>query len=156
MMASFVYPLLALASIATFIGYIIDSDKKFSESTVGALTQTSITIVAIFGGIYLSCFIVEKLVQKALDYTIDRTSSLKLVSYGFCIIFLHEIINPILPEFGFLTFILQLYTVYILWEGVPVFLNIKEDDRLKATLFIFFTIFCTPLLLKIVFSKLLF
>lgn len=155
-MLSFVYPLLALASIATFIGYIIDSEKGFSESIIGALTQISITLVTLFGGIYLSCFIIEKLAAQFLNTTIERATSLKLMGYGFTLIFLHQIINPILPEFGFIAFVIQLYTIYIIWEAIPVFFNIKEEDRLKATLFIFFTIFCTPLLLSVVFSKLLF
>ena len=156
MMTSFVYPLLALASLSTFLGHLFGSDQSVSASIISALTQTCITLVSLFGGIYLSCFIAEKLFLKAMNYVIDRNTSMKLVGYGFLLTFLHETINPILPEFGFVTFILQLYSVYILWEGVPVFLNIKEEDRLKATLFIFFNIFCTPILIGVIFSKLLF
>ncbi|WP_018108957.1 Yip1 family protein [Bacteroides propionicifaciens] len=156
MMTSFVYPLLALSGIAVFLGQLLGSDAENAAGIfAGALTQACIVLVSLFGGLYLASFVAEQLFSRFLDVQIDRNTSLKIIGYGFTLTFLQTICIGLLPDFRFIVYILQFYALYILWEAIPIFLKVKEEDRLKATVFLFSGVFLCPFVIEFIFGKLI-
>lgn len=153
---TFVYPLLAISSLAVFIGALFSTaeDKAYSVFSV-ALTECSTMVISLFGGVYLACFIAEKLTEYVLKINVNRSVSLKLVGYGFVLIFLETILVSLLPDFRLIAYILQFYGVFILWEGMPICIKHEEEQRLKLTLIFFFSIFIAPLLIQLIFSKMI-
>lgn len=155
-MTSFVYPLLAISSLAVFIGQLLSSDAENAAGVFAeALSQACIVLVSLFGGLYLACFVAEQLFARFLGMQIDRNTSLKIISYGFTLTFLQTICVGLLPDFRFIVYILQFYALYILWEAVPIFLKVKEEDRLKATAFLFSGVFFCPFVIEFIFGKLI-
>lgn len=155
-LTSFVYPLLAISSLSVFLGRLFSSDAEKAYGVFqDALTYCCTIIIALFGGVYLSCFIVEKILSNAFSIEVDRTISLKLIGYSFVLIFLQTIIVGVLPELRLIAYMMQFYAVYILWEGIPLYIKHKEELRLKITLIFFFSIFFAPMLIQLVFGKLM-
>ena len=159
---AYVYPLLALSAIADFIGrfFMLDSSIGTNKAIQIMLTNTASTVISLFGGLFLACLIIETLSSQVLQFDLKRESSLKLVGYGLTLTFLNYIVVSLIPDFRLILFLLQIYTIYILWEGVPVLLPIHskkgnllgKDLRLSITITLFFVILLAPMLVGILFS----
>ncbi len=159
---SYVYPLLALSALADFLGrlFTMDGTLSVNKTIQTLLTQTVTTIISIFGGIFLACIILEQVCNWILDYKLERASSLKLVGYGFTITFLNYIVVGLIPDFRLIFFLLQIYTIYILWEGIPLLVPITskkeafkgKDLRLSITLISFVIILLAPIAVRMAFA----
>lgn len=71
----------------------------------------------------------------------------KMVAYSFTVIYVLKVVAAVIPSLFFLQ-ILDVYTVYIVWEGCRVIFNIDEDERGKIMLFISLSIIFTPMFIK--------
>jgi len=58
-----------------------------------------------------------------------------------------KIITTIIPSLFFLQ-ILNIYTIYIVWDGCRVIFNINEDERGKIMLLISLSIIFTPAIIN--------
>lgn len=59
------------------------------------------------------------------------------MAYSFTVIYVLKVVAAVIPSLFFLQ-ILDVYTVYIVWEGCRVIFNIDENERGKIMLFIKF------------------
>ncbi|GAE21406.1 hypothetical protein JCM10003_851 [Bacteroides pyogenes JCM 10003] len=49
---------------------------------------------------------------------------------------------------------MQFYIVYVVWEGAPIVMKVKENDRLKYTLLSSALLILCPAAIEFVFNKL--
>ena len=77
-----------------------------------------------------------------------------LVSYSFTVVFLLNIVLAFFPSLFFLA-LLGVYTLYIVFVGVGVILDIEENSRGKLSMSLSALIILMPLLIGWVLGKLL-
>ncbi len=152
----FVYPMIGLASLAVFLGTLFTHGWGGPKSFQIAMTECCSIAIALFGGFYLAAYILNKLLIKFLNKSDDLLSSQRLIGYSLVVVFLLQIVNGILPNFNIVSWFLQFYTVYIVWEASSVFFKIIDKDRLKFTLLTSFLLLACPLIIEFLFNKLVF
>ena len=62
----------------------------------------------------------------------------------------------ILPEFQIIALVAQFYTLYVVWEGSRVLLEVEDSRRLSFTLLSFVLLVGCPMLVEWVFNELTF
>ncbi|MBR3718131.1 MAG: DUF1282 family protein, partial [Bacteroidaceae bacterium] len=60
-MKEFVYPLIALAGLSVFIGVLFDVGWSSPDNYQEAMTQCCAVAVSLFGGFYLSAYLVNQI-----------------------------------------------------------------------------------------------
>lgn len=117
-------PLIALCSIAAFFGTAIYLDGFNLEES---LKKSLIVFTSLFASIYLSVGLIYFLMPR-FNLLQDRNSLFVFVSYASSLIFAVKFITELFPELFFLK-ILNLYTAYIVWEGVSPMFKIDEAHK---------------------------
>ena len=152
---SFVYPMLALSGLSVFIGSLFSNEGTTANKIFQrALTDASAKAIALFGGVYLVSFLIERFTPRLFSVQIKKCGCQQLVGYGFVIVFVLSIIVGLFPNLKVLASIFQFYIVYIVWEGVSNFIEVKEENKFKVTLFVSFLILCCPWLIEFAFNML--
>ncbi|GAE16256.1 hypothetical protein JCM6292_2658 [Bacteroides pyogenes JCM 6292] len=78
----------------------------------------------------------------------------QFAGYSLVVLFLLQIITGLLPSFRIIAWLLQFYIVYVVWEGAPIVMKVKENDRLKYTLLSSALLILCPAAIEFVFNKL--
>lgn len=151
---SFVYPMMTLCGLALLIGMIFDHGWS-NISLVNALTTCCSLLVSLLGGFFLSSYLVNMLGHRIGNRPAnDMANCKKLVGYSMSVIFILEIFNGLFPSFIILRWILQFYTVYLVWEGAKNLMNIPEKVLLTYTLINSAVILISPILVGNLFNSL--
>lgn len=149
---SYVYPYIGLVSLATFIGILLSDD---SNEVNGFLTfvmrECSITAVALLSGFFISSYSIDRF----LKGNNDINSVMMLVGYSYSAVFVLMIVSEIFPSLSFIMWILQFYTIYIVWEGSKTIVEVKEEKRLLYTLSTALLIILSPAIIEVVLKKLM-
>lgn len=134
----FVYPLIGLVTLAAFLG-VMFTRKEFDLEL--ALKTSIKTLVSSFGGFYVAAYLLNEVWQTLFKREKNLKLCQRFVGYSSSLMFTLNIILMLLPEFFFLR-IFVLYTVYIVWEGAPIYMQVTEKEQLKfvgiATILILF------------------
>ncbi len=106
-----------------------------------------ITIIAYLSTFYLTRYFTVSFLKKnhpATDYfhLIEN-----LVSYSFAVVFPIKIVTTLIPSLFFLQ-ILNVYTVYIVWEGCRIIFDMDEDERGKIMLIVGISIMFLPAIIS--------
>ena len=152
----FVYPMLGLCAFAVFLGALFINGWGGPESFQIAMTKCCVVVVSLFGGYFLAAYIINELDVKLFKLESDVPFVQQFVGYSFVVIFITNIITGLLPSFSLIAFLLQFYTVYVVWEGARVVMEIEEKSRLKYTAVVSAMIIICPLVIEFIFNKLLF
>lgn len=151
----FVYPMIGLCVFAAFLGSLFRHGWGGPEAFQIAMRQCCIIAVALFGGYYLTSYIINSVGVKLFGLPDDNGAAQQFVGYALVVAFCAYIIEGFFPTISLILLFLQLYTVYIVWEGVPLMTTIKEEQRLKYTLFTSIIIILCPACISILFKLLL-
>lgn len=142
--SAFVYPLITFCGVATFIGtWLGNGVDTFNLQLV--LTKCCGVIVSLFAAFYLASYLVEYYGHRFANRPegeIDECR--KLVGYSMSVIFVLEFFGAIFPSFLILRWILQFYTVYVVWEGAKVLMGVSEKDLLSYSLITSVIILVSP------------
>lgn len=153
---NFVYPLMALTAFVTFVCQLLyaKGDVAFSIFQT-ALTNCCATAVALLGGVYLTISLLDFIFKlsslKGLVYSREQLT--KLVCYSFVVVFLYFILSSILPELSGILFLLQLYIIYVVWQGMNVIVFPEDSKKMMFTWIIGVAIVIIPSLLNFIFIK---
>lgn len=147
----FVYPLVGLVTLAAFMGVLL-TRKEFDFEL--ALKLSIKTLVSAFGGFYLAAYVLNELWQSVFKREKDMKLWQHFVGYGSSLMFALNVVLMLLPEFFFLR-IFVLYTVYIVWEGAGVYMQVEEKERLKFVGIVTAAILLSPVIIEIVISMLM-
>ena len=143
-LSQFIYPLIGMIALAAFLG-ILFTRKEFDFEI--ALKITLRTVIAVAGGFFLGAYFLNEVWKGIFDQPKDMALCRLFVGYASSLMFVLYIITALLPEFFFLH-IFVLYTVYIIWEGAVVFMQVDEEDRLKFTVITAFIVIVTPFVIE--------
>ena len=148
---AYVIPFFILCVLASFLGFI------FNHSDAGihfAFIKALLSAMALFGSWWFSVkackFLVQRLHKKEISDAVSHT----LVSYSFTVVFLLNIVLAFFPSLFFLA-LLAIYTLYIVFVGVGVILDIVEHSRGKLAIAISILIVGMPLLIEFILGKMI-
>lgn len=142
-LSRYLYPFIGLITVAAFLS--ICTRQEFDIEL--ALKSSIVALVSSLGGYHLSAY----LLNEVWGGYFRRQKELKrfqvFVGYSSALQFSLCIILLLLPDFFFLR-IFIVYTFYIVWEGVPVFLDIEDELRMKFTIVSSVIILASPYILE--------
>ncbi len=122
---SYVIPLAALSALASFLafGVLGYSIGPFAiKTTIGsALTTALLTFLVSLAVVYIIAMIVNALAP-TFDGQKNQLNAFKLVAYSYTAAFLSGVL-VLIPFVGVLSFIIGLYSLYLLYVGLPVLMK---------------------------------
>lgn len=145
-LSRFIYPLIGLLTVIAFLG-ILFTRKEFDVEL--ALKASIRTLVASFGGFFLSSYLLNEIWNGFFKREKDNPLWLRFVGYSSSLMFALNAVLMLIPEFFFLR-VFILYTFYIVWEGAPIYMQVSDDERLKFVVISTSLILITPYLIEIV------
>ena len=150
----YVYPMIGLGAMAVFVGAIWERGWGSAEDYQYAMMQCAGVVVGLFGGYFLSAYLINRIRVQMLSQRDDLLLSQQFAGYSMTVAFLLQIITAILPDLGIISMMLQFYVVYLVWEGSDKLLNVAEDKRTTFTVISSVILLVCPWLLHFVFDKL--
>lgn len=140
----FVLPWIAFSTFIILIFDALYAEVKFVET---GFVHAFINVIALLGAYYFTLAITSSILKKNMSGIYSVIKVEKIVAYSFSVIYVLKVVAAVIPSLFFLQ-ILDVYTVYIVWEGCRVIFNIDEDERGKIMLFISLSIIFTPMFIK--------
>jgi hypothetical protein len=137
---TFVLPWTIIVSLVVSVFSALYSTQKVIET---GFVMGFVTAIAIVGSYYLSRSLAFSFFRKNHSDLFSKSDISKIVAHSFSVVYLTKIIASIIPSLFFLQ-ILNVYTVYIVWEGCRIFFNINEDERGKSMLLISLCVIFMP------------
>ena len=151
----FVYPMIGLAALSVFLGVLFTHGWGGPRSFQIAMTECCSVAISLFGGFYLAAYLLNKMGIKFFYLSDNLLRAQRLMGYSSVVLFILQIVTGILPNFQIVSWLLQFYVVYIVWEGAKLFVKIEESDLLKYTLLSSFLLLVCPFLIEFLFTKLI-
>ena len=152
---AFVYPMIGLCGLSVFIGTLLDDGWGGPESFRVAMTRCCAVAVALFGGYFLAAWLINAFRTRFLRLPADLPGAWQFAGYALVVIFLLRIVIGLLPDFQVIALLLQFYTLYVVWEGSRVLLDIADAQRLRFTLVSTLLLILCPWLIEWVFNELI-
>lgn len=146
MFREFLYPLIALSCLATFLGMVFGNGFG-GESIYPALVRMAIMFMTFFCTYHLTAFLVARLSTHYMDMEINRDKTDLLTGYSMVVVLLLDLCLGLFPNFRIIAWIAQFYTVKIVWDGAAVLLRIPEERRLGYTMIVSLMIIFIPIII---------
>lgn len=151
-LSGFVYPLIGLCGLSGFIGAFIE--KGFSSVVFQlALMRCCAVAVALFGGYFLSVYVLDKIRVWWFKEGNLRGKMSVFVGYSMSVPFALNILSGIVPVL-LLYLVLQIYTLVVVFEGVRRWLEVPERGQMLFTFVSTLVILACPALIGYVFTQL--
>ncbi len=138
----FSLPLLALCTLATFLGSIFNNEGADFET---ALKVSLTTFLSYYGSFYLATLLIN-LTKPVFQFKPNRSKTLTLVAYSYGLFLALDTIVGLFPEFYPIK-ILVLYAAFLVWEGVVPMLEVSEEHRMGLSLISAIAIIILPFIL---------
>lgn len=149
---NFVYPMIGLCAISEFVGTFIGKDMIPDVFQV-ALTNSCAIAVALFGGLFLAIYLLDKILKKWFDADVPDDMLTEFVAYSMTVKFVLDIFSSLF-SLQLLLLILQIYTIFVVFEGTRRFLSLKEEKVTQFTLVATLLVLLCPVIIDIIFNKL--
>ena len=151
---SFVYPMIGLCGLSVFIGSLWTMGWGGPQSFQYAMTQCCAVAVSLFGGYFLAAYLINGLRVRILMTDSDIPLTQQFAGYALVVLFVLKIIIGILPDFRIISWLLQFYIVYVVWEGSAKMMQVEEKDRLRFTILSSILLIACPTAIEWIFTKL--
>ena len=151
---AFVYPMIGLCGFYVFIGSFWTIGRGGPQSFQYAMTQCCAVAVSLFGGYFLASYLINGLRVRMFMMDSDIPLTQQFAGYALVVLFMLKIIIGILPDFRVVSWLLQFYIVYVVWEGSAKVMQVAEKDRLRFTLLSSFLLIACPVVIEWMFNKL--
>lgn len=127
--------LAAIPAVSSFIGYVLIGIMVplygyYRAPFFSGLIWAVLSIVLFIGGVYVAAMVINAL-AKNFDATPDMNAAFKLVAYSATPALLAGIFS-IIPMLAPLS-ILGLYSIYLLYLGIPILMNCSKEKALPYT-----------------------
>lgn len=151
-LTGFVYPLIGVCGLAEFAGTFIE--RGISPDVFQYALQSCCAVaVALFGGFFLASYLLERMGQRWFGLSCSRERMQAFTGYSMVVIFVLDTICPFFP-IAILRWLLQLYTLFIVFEGARRYLDVKDTKLTSYTLVATILILLSPALIEFIFNKL--
>lgn len=144
-LGNFALPLIGLVALGTFLSHMINQQAFIFEF---ALKKAIMIFTALFGGTFLSWFLVYKL-MKYFRMVTSRELAAKLTIYSSAPLYVVSLVSVLIPEF-FFVHIFVLYSLYLCYIGVRGPAGPPPERQMAFALFVFAALVIIPYLLRIV------
>lgn len=151
-MSEFVYPLIGLCGLAEFIGTFLGNTAGVGVFPI-AMTLCCGIFVSLFCGFFLASYLVNLLGTLWLGLPDQLEKSQRLVGYSMVVVFALHILCGLLG-IDLLRWILQFYTLFVVYEGARRLIRVEEARLTLYSIYVTLIILACPILLNFVFSKL--
>lgn len=121
-------PWIAICSIAVFVFGLIYNNNSLSYNFLKAFAHGTALAIA-----YVACNHIMMRMFKFMGVKAKQTDIYLLVSYSFATIYSIGLITTLIPALFFLK-ILNVYTVFIVWEGSRALFETTEEQNSKILL----------------------
>ena len=152
LLGAFVYPMIGFCGLSVFIGTFIGNTAGSAAFHI-AMTRCCAIFVSLFGGFFLASYLTNLLGKKMLDREDETDLNRQLVGYGMVVIFVLEIVSGLF-SISILHWILQFYTVFVVYEGARSLMNVDEKNLTRYALCASVIIMLCPILIAYVFDEL--
>ncbi len=142
--ANYLYPLIGLVTLASFLS--VFTHKEFVLEL--ALKNSIRTVVAYIGGFYLASYYIRKLCLKFMNMDCKLRRWQHFIGYASAYMYALTIIRMLIPDLFFL-YVFVIYTLRIVWEGLPAFMKVEAKDRLNVTVVSTIFIIGFPILVEL-------
>lgn len=139
----FFYILLIANMTSAFIGGLLYGDSPF----ISAIIKSVISGIAFFGGFWGIYYIFTDILCKKFKIEVKKNKTLRLIIYSMTLSFSLSILTALLPGLFFLK-VINIYTLYIVWEGVGKFISLDENERSNFVLILSAVIVLLPILIN--------
>ena len=109
--------------------------------------------VSLFGGFFVATYLLDKISWNLFNKYIPKETLQVFVGYSMTVLFVLDIVNGLI-SIEILHWILQLYTVLVVFEGARRFLEIPENKLTSYTVVASILILVSPVMIEFVFNKL--
>lgn len=151
-MFGYVYPLIGLCGLSEFVGTFIGKSLN-SDMFQLALTRCCAVAVALFGGFFLASYLLDKLNRRWLRRTGTYDDTQLFVGYSMTVVFVMNIVSGLI-SIELLHWILQIYTIVIVFEGARRMVRVGEERLTAYTVIATVVILICPALIEYIFNKL--
>lgn len=140
---NYFYSLLVFCMACTLIGsYIYATDNRI----VTAILRSLLSGVAIYGGFWANYYILTEILNKRFNIYNKKRQNFRLVIYSMTLSILINALVAVFPGLFFLK-IINIYTLYIVWEGVGIMTRIDETNRTNFVLLLSISIIIIPIVI---------
>ena len=143
MLNGFLYPLIMLSCLSSFLGMLFGYGIGF-ENIYYVIIKTGVLFATLFLSYHLLAFIVSKFTTAYMKAEYDRLLTDHLAGYSMVVILLLEICLGLFPNFRIIGWILQFYTVKIVWDGAAVLMRVPEERRLSYVIPVSLSVIFVP------------
>ena len=151
-MSEFVYPMIGFCGLSIFIGTFIGNTAGVSAFQI-AMTRCCATFVSLFGGFFLASYLNNLLGKQILGREDELELNQQFVGYSMVVTFVLDIITGLF-SLSILRWILQFYTVFVVYEGARTLMEVDEKNLTRYSLIASVIIMVCPTLIATVFDKL--
>lgn len=149
---NFVYPMIGLCGLAEFVGTFFRYDGSAGEMFQWALMRCCAVAVALFGGFFLAACLLEKLGGGWIEKP-SKEKVQTFAGYSMAVIFVLDIAAGFY-SIVILQWILQLYTILIVFEGARKFMQVPENRLTAYTIAASAIVLLSPALIEFIFNEL--
>ena len=150
---TFVYPMIGLCGLSVFIGSLMKMGWDGPQSFQYAMTQCCAVAVSLFGGYFLAAYAIDQLGKKLLGREDQYELNQQFVGYSMVVTFVLDIVSGLF-SISILHWILQFYTVFVVFEGARTLMKVNEEKLTRYTLIASVIIIVCPALIAAVFNEL--
>ena len=153
-MSAFVYPLVGLCGVIVFLSELFNEGME-RQALQGALISTCNYCISLIGGFFLVSYLINLLRQRWLKEKDDMPRCYSLIGHSMAVVFVADALFAFFPQFFIFKWLLLFYTLYIVWEGTDIILNIPEERHLSVSILTTLGVIFAPTLIRTLFNTLL-
>ena len=151
-LGAFVYPMIGLCGLSVFIGTFIGNTAGVAAFQI-AMTRCCAIFVSLFGGYFLAAYVIDQLGKKLLGREDQYELNQQFVGYSMVVTFVLDIVSGLF-SISILHWILQFYTIFVVFEGARTLMKVNETKLTRYTLIASDIIIVCPALIAAVFNEL--
>ena len=150
-LSTFVYPMIGLCGLSEFIGAFIGRDF-LPEVFQLALTRCCAVAVSLFIGFFLASYLLKIINERWFDCQKSEEQIQVFVGYSLVVTFVLEIISGLFSIL-IIHWILQIYTLFVVFEGARCIMKIPEVKLTMYSIVATLVILLSPTLIELIFNK---
>lgn len=153
MLNGYLYPLIMLCCLSSFIGSIWGYGFEY-ENIYYILIRTGVLFATLFISYHLLAFLISRFTSFYMKADYARLTTDLLAGYSMVVVLLLEICLGLFPNFRIIGWILQFYTVKIVWDGAAVLMRVPEERRLSYSILVSLMVIFVPVAVGAIMSVL--
>lgn len=136
------YTLLGIGMLATLIGSFVYTTEN---RIITSILRSIISGISIYSGFWANYYILTEILNKRFNVFNKRRQNIRLLIYSMSLSILINALISIFPGLFFLK-IINIYTLFMVWEGVGIMSSINENHKTNFVLFLSIAIILIPII----------